>query len=301
MKPISGQIILEMLQSHKSVKVLYLTLFCLLTFGFAKAQYFYQDIVSAQNTMKEHLQYQKQNVKHIRILSYDDNHNLNKNFHCVKEFSDDYKVTITHTGSFETGNSTVYSFFDNRGRIIHSADSTAKSVNDTYYYYDKDHPDRIDSLRFISSANQNGDTFRYTESHIYEYDSAGRPLKMVRLKNDKKFSIVTFTTDSLGRVIKESEEGSYDTVPPVYYKYNALGLPTDIFHYNFNRQKMIPDFMFDYDDQNRLSEKTTITMNVGGYLLWKFLYGEKGLIDQEKCYEPKGGLLGSLEFEYTYK
>ncbi|MGH2645703.1 MAG: hypothetical protein ACRDE2_17260, partial [Chitinophagaceae bacterium] len=175
-------------------KGIYLVLLGMCICGLAQAQYYYQDVINTQNTIKEHRQYQDNKIDHIRIRSFDDNNDLNKNFDCVKEFSNDFKRVITRTGSFETGNSVVYSYFDDQGRIQRSTDSTANSVNDTYYYYDKKHTDQIDSLHFISSAIQNADTFRYTESHIYQYDSTGKPIKMIRLKNESPFSIVTFTT-----------------------------------------------------------------------------------------------------------
>lgn len=282
-------------------KGIYLALLCICLCVIAQAQYYYQDIINTENTIKEHRQYRENKIGRIRIISYDDHNEPNQNFHCVKEFSDDFKKIITRTGSLETGNSVVYSYFDDQGKIMRSTDSTSRSVNDTYYYYDQKRPGQIDSLRFISYSIQNADTFSYNESHIYQYDSAGKPLKMIRLKNDNPFSVTTFTTDSLGRVIKESEKGSYDTVPAVYYKYNDSGQPTDIFHYNAGKQKMVPDFLFDYDGQNRLAEKTTVTMNRNGYLVWKFFYGDKGMIDKEACYGPKDALLGTLKFEYTFR
>lgn len=282
-------------------KGIYLVLLCMCIYGIAQAQYYYQDIINTENMTREHRQYQENKIGHIRIKSYNDNNDLNKDFHCVKDFSDDFKRVITRTGSFETGNSVVYSDFDSQGRIAHSIDSTANSVNETYYYYDKKRTEQIDSLRFISYSIQNSDTFRYNESHIYEYDSTGKPLKMIRLKNDRPFSVVTFITDSEGRVIKESEKGRYDTVPAVYYKYNASGQPTDIFHFNSDKQRMVPDFLFDYDRQNRLTDKTTVTMNRNSYLVWKFFYGDKGLLDRESCYGPKSALLGTMKFEYTFR
>ena len=282
-------------------KGIYLALLLTCICSVAHAQYYYQDIISPENTMKEQRQYRDNKIAGIQIKSYDDNNELSRNFHCVEEFYDDFKKAVTSTGSFETGNSVVYSYFDDQGRILHSTDSTAQSVNDTYYYYDTNQPQQIDSLRFISYSIQNSDTFRYNESHIYQYDPTGKPLKMIRLKNDASFSVITFTTDSSGRVIKESEKGRYDTVPAIYYKYNSLGQPTDIFHFYADKQKKVPDFLFDYDPQNRLSEKMSVTMNRKSYLLWKFFYGNSGLIDKEACYGPKHALLGTLKFEYIYR
>ncbi|HEX5555277.1 MAG TPA: hypothetical protein VFX43_18700 [Chitinophagaceae bacterium] len=282
----------------KSVIPLVLLCFCLSVS--AKAQYYFQDICNARSTMEEHHRNMSQGIHHIRIRSYDADHSMNKGFRCVKKLSGDFRHVITETGSVQTGNSVINSFFDDSGRITHTVDSTALSVNDTYYYYDHDKSRRIDSLRFYSYAAKNKDTFRFKEAHVYHYDAGGRLQKMVRRKNGKPYSVVTFDTDSAGRVIKESERGKYDTVPPKYYKYDGQGRLTDIFHYNADRQKMEPDYLFDYDEQNRLAEKTTVTMNASNYLLWKYFYDDKGLISREECYGKKHALLGELEFDYIH-
>lgn len=274
---------------------------CLLLTAFpflCEAQYYYQDICNARQTMQDHREYRKNGIRHIRIRSYDPDHSLNKGFHCVKKISDDFKQVRTETASFQTGNSTIISTFDDSGRIMHTVDSTSMSVNDTYYYYDPRDNRRIDSIRFYSYSVTGRDTFRFHEVHVYQYDGQGRLDKMLRRKNDKLYSEVTFRTDSLGQVISESEKGRYDTVPTKYYKYDSRGNLTDIYHYSPGRGRLEPDYLFDYDRQGRLAEKTTVTMNTNNYLLWKYFYNDKGLVSREECYGKKHALLGLLEFDY---
>lgn len=266
----------------------------------AHAQYYYQDIVNARNTMQEHERYQRLGVHHIRIRSFDYAHTLNQHFHCTRELSDDFRRVTTRTNSFQTGNSVIISDFDATGRIVATLDSSAASVNSTRYYYDSLRTTRIDSLVFSSSAIKYVDTFRYVEKHIYHYDDFGHLTKIIREKNGAPFSTISVETDSVGSVTKESEQGKSDAAPPVYYKYNADNRITDIFHYNKASQKLIPDYLFDYDHQGRLSEKTVVTMNVQGYLLWKYTYDDKGLVASEACYGKKEALQGTMEFEYTF-
>lgn len=268
--------------------------------GSVQAQYFYHDIYQTRLTNEEHAAYTKYNIRRVNITSYDAYHTVNKDFVCKKELSENNKQVITNTASPGTGSSTLRSEFDDSGRIINTIDSTSISINRTHYYYNPNYPNSPDSLIFVSSAIKDKDTFLLKETHIYYYDGNGIPIRMIREKNGLPFSEVTFKTDSSGRVIKESEEGKNETPPPVYYKYNATGKLTDIFHYNKHRQKMQPDFLFDYDARGRLLEKTTVIMNTGDYLLWKYFYNEQGLISKEVCYGKKQALQGSLEFTYSY-
>lgn len=275
-------------------------LLCCLAFTDARAQYYYQDIVNAQNTMAEHASYVSQRVRHVRIRSFDANHDLNQQFLCTRELSDDFRRVVTRTSSFETGRSAIISDFDAQGRIRSTLDSSAESVNTTTYFYDSAQTQRIDSILFVSYATKYIDTFRYDEKHIFHYDSSGRLTEIIRLKNKAPFSAITISTDSLGQVTKEAEKGKYDNAPPVYYKHNADHLLTDIFHYNAKAGKMEPDYLFDYDAKGRLSAKTVVTMNTNGYLLWQYAYDDKGLITSETCYGKKHALQGTMEFSYTY-
>lgn len=277
-----------------------LAVLCLSASLGARAQYYYQDICNARNTMEEHALYKQLGVHHIRIRSFDDAHSLNQHFHCTRELSGDFRHVVTETNSFETGKSVITTDYDTDGRIVATLDSSSESVNSTRYYYDSAHAKRIDSLVFSSYATKYIDTVRYTEKHIYQYDDAGRLKEIIREKNGGPFSVISVETDSVGNVSKESEKGKNDTAPTVYYKYNENNQITDIFHYSKATGKLEPDYLFDYDPRGRLTEKTVVTMNVNSYLLWKYSYNDKGLVASEACYGKKHTLQGTMEFEYTY-
>lgn len=269
-----------------------------------KAQYFYNDIYRTEQTNLQHQQYQKARVQHIQIKSFDANNALNKGFHCEKKLSGDYKSSVMRSNSASTGSSVLISYFDDSGRIIRSIDSTAMSVNKTWFYYHK--TGQIDSLVFFSYSNETTDsflyqktTFSYREKHIYHYDQNGRYVKMERIKNGKPNAIVEFRTDSLGRITKETVKNKQEDVPAFYYKYDSHGRLTDIFHFNSTRQKMAPDYLFDYDEKGRLTSKTTVMMNTSDYLVWKYTYTAEGLISKEECYGKDQALQGLLKFDYS--
>lgn len=264
------------------------------------AQYYYQDVCNARNTMEEHRQYRQLGVHTVHIRSFDYSHSLNKDFHCTRDLSADFRQVTTRTSSLQTGKSVIITDYDAAGRIVSTLDSTQASVNTTRYYYDSLETTRIDSLLFDSYANNDADTFRYREKRIYRYDTSGHLTAILREKNGTPYSTVSVETDSAGNVTGEVEKGKYDSTPPVHYKYNAAGQITDIFHYNKATGKLNPDYLFDYDPSGRLLEKTVVTMNIKSYLLWKYSYNDKGLIASEACYGKKHALQGTMEFQYTY-
>lgn len=281
----------------------FILLLCFGSFSL-KAQYFYNDIYRTEQTNQEYQQYQKKGIHHISIKSFDAHRTINKGFSCEKELSDDFQRSVMRSSSYHTGYSVLISFFDEQGRVIRTLDSTRMSVNKTGFYYNSE--GHIDSLIFFSYSNATPDTFlynkttfHYREKHIYHYNDEGELLKMERIKNGIPYSTVIFRTDSLGRVTKENEQGKYFNTPPYYYKYDTAGRLTDVFHFNAEKQKMIPDYLLDYDEQGRLTGRTTVMMNTRDYLLWKYFYTSDGLISKEECYGNKHQLKGILKFSYS--
>lgn len=128
----------------------WLFLFCLLGFLPAYSQYYFQDIYKTKESNQLHQKYKEQNIKSIKIESFDVENTLNKDFKCKKGFSEDYSKVDTKTYSFATGASDLVSYFDSKGRIIHTIDSSQMSISQTWVYYDG--KGRIDSLVFLSET-----------------------------------------------------------------------------------------------------------------------------------------------------
>ncbi len=264
----------------------------------ARAQYYYQDIYGTRQTNEELQGYARLGLRQMTIRSFDARHTLQDNFRCERQFMPGYRQVITHTAAAVAGASVTRSFFDDQGRVTMSVDSSARSLNTTRYHYDAE--GRPDTLYFVARSAGGSDSLTLEEVHIYQYGPGGAPLRMNRLRQGLPPASVVFETDSAGRVSKESPEGGSGAQPAYYYHHDAQGRLTDVFHYDRRNGKMQPDLLFDYDDQGRLKEKTTVTMNTGGYLLWEYRYDSKGLIAGQTCYGKSHALQGSLEYNYSF-
>lgn len=287
---------------EKTILLLFCGLTCILS---ANAQYYYQDIYNTLETNRQHEQYRANRVQSVRILSLDAQKQPSPGFHCSKTFSPDYRQTTTVTKSFSTGADRLISFFDTEGKIIRTIDSAANSTSQTRIYYNRS--GKIDSLVFLSYAAEQMKTdsflrynarYRLRETHIYYYDSSGVVKKMERKKNNRLYSTIYFEKDGAGHVFKEYEKNNGR--PVYYYKYKNNRL-TDVFHYNNRRKKMIPDYLFDFDEQGRLTTKTVVLANSHNFLEWHYSYNQKGQINKQLCYNDDKELQGSLIFKYRYQ
>lgn len=260
------------------------------------AQYYYQDIYSTRQTDSDLVRYRDQHIRKMELVSQEPNGEQNTDFHCEKTFSEDYGVSVTTTQSFETGLSVLTVYFTKNGHITRSVDSTASSVSTTLYEYDS--LNRITALHFRSRSGKEADIFQLDEDHLYQYDAAGHLVKMIRQENGKTSSTILFKTDPAGRPVEEQESGAQATGRNIYYKYDAAGRLTDVYRYVAARRKMLPDYIFSYDDQGRLSEMMVVSADTDDYNDWKYSYDERGLIVKEACYGKKGVLKGTIQFHY---
>ena len=73
-----------------------------------------------------------------------------------------------------------------------------------------------------------------------------------------------------------------------YYYYDDKNRLSDIVRFNKKLDRLIPDIMFEYDENNRVIQKITTTSDrVVGYLIWRYILDEKGLRTKEALFNMK--------------
>jgi YD repeat-containing protein len=194
--------------------------------------------------------------------------------------------------------------FDNQGRVVQITDSTQAVKNSTRYDYNTE--GRITKVQ--NSAVDSATAFNHTEIHWWYYNSAGKPEKMWRiLQNSGALNTVDsmevrFTLDENGnvgeeRTYKKGKETSY-----LYYYYDDKNKLSDVVRYNPRLKRLMPDLMFEYDDAGRMAQKITTTpAQKVGYLIWRYIYNDKGLKTKEALFNNDKQLTGKIEYTYTFE
>jgi hypothetical protein len=76
---------------------------------------------------------------------------------------------------------------------------------------------------------------------------------------------------------------------------------TDIVRFNLKAKRLLPDVMFEYDDKDRVIQKITTTSSVNlGYLIWRYIFDDKGLKSKEALFNDDKQLTGKIEYSYTF-
>lgn len=69
--------------------------------------------------------------------------------------------------------------------------------------------------------------------------------------------------------------------------------------FNLKVQKMLPEFLFEYDASGNVNKMTQVPFGNSSYFVWHYVYDdERGLKLADFCYSKKGSLLGKVEYTY---
>ncbi|HTJ13051.1 MAG TPA: hypothetical protein VL547_13535 [Dinghuibacter sp.] len=260
----------------------------------ASAQFYYKDIVSAQETSGRQQVYKDNHVRKVTVRNFNADGSEVTDFTCTQEVSADRVVTLSNSSS--TGQSFLTSWYDGASRLVRSVDSSVSAVTTTVYTYT---PAGGLSTVF-SESHTNNDTVHYSnnEAHTWQYDAAGHIVGMLGLRNGSDSTFVTVKTDAQGRVTDEQTYRA-GVLEHYYYYYDDAGHLTDIVRYNLQKDRMIPDYMFEYNPSGQLDQMTIVQVLDGNYLVWRYEYEASGLRTRELCYDRTKELVGSIRYEYA--
>ncbi len=276
--------------------IIFTTLLLLTTITYTiQAQYYYKDILSNKQVLAERAVLKEQKIRNILVHSFEGNRDPSPGFYCEKKISKDYRRVETYTKSNITGKALLTAFYNSNDQLIQSTDSSELSVTTSRYYYD----DKGNITSIVSSSHSSDDDFstRLLEEHQYSYDEKGRPAKMLRIRNQHDSSWIIFTADEKGNIIDENDMGKNGK--HYYYYYNDKNRLTDIVKFNTVKNKLQPDFVFEYNSAGQVTQMVTVEEGVNNdYNTWKYVYND-GLRIIEKCFSKENILLGYFEYEYN--
>lgn len=274
---------------HKISFLIIISLICCLA---CKSQYYYKDIITVKQTAADMAAYKESGIRKIKVKSIEPDGEINKDFFCEKRISKDYKTSFLYTRSNNTGKSLMESHFNSLGQLIKTYDSSEIVVSNTAYFYNQ----KGQLLKTVYTSKSSDDDFinLIIEEHIYEYNEKNFLSKMTRVKNSTDTILILFSTDENNNVALEKDTRD---ASKYYYFYDTNNRLTDVVHASPYKEKMIPDYIFEYNASNQIIKMTTTEEGENEYLVWKYTYNGKLKLN-EKIFSRGKKLVGQIEYEY---
>lgn len=262
-----------------------------------KAQYFYKDIITIRYNLEQFQLAKAARVTRVTLQSFEADGRPTEDFVCNQVYNSGFSQVRTISTAPLSGSSSLTAYYNSSGLIYKSVDSSKESL--VVYEYGFDSTGKLATIG--SSSSGYGDKTRETEWHFWKYNGKGQPEQMLKVKNGNDTTIVKFTLDEKGNVAEEEGFWRNHSQDKVYYYYDDQNRLTDVVRYNSRARKLLPDYMFEYDAQNRLSQMINVQAGGIDYFTWRYAYNEKGLKQKETCSNKQKQLVGSIEYQYQYK
>ena len=271
---------------------LIVSLALLLIPGLASAQFYYRDIILNLEHNEKFQSLNKKGIHSVKILSFEGDGSVTENFSGSQQISGDFS-RMTTTMTTAAGPSILENYYDARGRLIQSIDSTEGLKRITEYSYDGE--GRISLIKNITSSPGIPEDI---EVHQWYYNGDGKPERMIKVRNQTDSTVVEFIRDEQGNIAEEKARRNGQSLPEVYYYYNKDNRLTDVARYNNKARRILPDFVFEYDDEGKMSTMMVVPEGSDQYQKWWFKYDENGLRNYEACYDKKREPLGRIEYRF---
>lgn len=258
-------------------------------------QYYYKDLVSVQQINQNFQLYKANKIKSVKLKSFQGESPVTEGFIGEQTVNLAKNTVVTYTKTADAGESFFTAFYDSHGMLIKTTDSTGESVSTSAYEYDSN--SRLSKISHETHAADRSSAI--TEVHLWEYNPNGKPGKMIVIKNLRDSTIVNFTLDGQGNVTEEQAFRKGLPQSKIFYYYDTMNRLTDVVRYNDRARRLLPDYMFEYDENGELSTFTVVPEGSNDYQKWYYKYDDTGLKVVEFCFNKKNQLLGKVEYNYT--
>ncbi len=273
---------------HKSIFAL---TFFLIFYG-AEAQYYYIDVADLKASNNIYRNLIKNNIREITATSMESDNRPTEGFAFSKTIKNNGALVVTHT-ELETGGISNENDIYANDLLVKSLDSADNVLTTVDYSYDN-------NGNIILIKTKTDDTVmdvHSTELHQWFY-SGNMPDSMIKVKNNTDSTTIHFKKDENNHIIEELWIKKGRTIEHYYYYYNAKAQLTDIVRFNAKAQQMLPDFLFEYNENGIISTLTQIPPGSSDYIIWQYVYDERGLKTKDVLFDKHRELLGTVTYSY---
>ena len=259
----------------------------------AYSQHYYNDLMMTNEIVKKRAIYLANKVRSVKMTSFDGNNQPIEGFGGTQAISNDFATITTETSTSLSGSDEITHYFNDKGQLTQSIDTTDGNKVIIQYTYNANN-----LITSITNMSFSPGGYSTREQHLWFYNKAGKPERMLKVKNSSDTTIVNFKLDDKENVGEERSVHAGTEQPVVYYYYDDKGRLTDVVRFNSRVKKLLPDYIFEYDEAGRTAMMLVTTSGGADYQKWYYRYDDKGLKQKDECYSKNKMMIGKIEYKY---
>jgi len=277
-------------------RIILCTICFLLFTSLCNSQYYYNDILSNSLSNKNYQLMKDAKVKQVTVTHYDINNELQNDLKIEQTFNSDWTTLESKTVMADKVRPMLLMNYYQDNKLIKTED-THDSVN-TIVNYSYNEKGLLNNL--ISYTNDTTMSTESVETHQWVYNERGRLLYMLKIKNKRDTSKIELVYDKDSLIVEENWFKRGKVMETYYYYYNEHKQLTDIVRFNNRAKRLLPDYLFEYDAIGNVQSMTQVPAGNSNYLIWQYIYNDKGLKQQDNCFTKQRQLIGKMKYDYTY-
>jgi hypothetical protein len=258
----------------------------------ASAQFYYNDLLANRQTNQRFQQLVEKGIKKVIIASYDGNTPESAGFTAEQTLDAKKGLLITSTQTSQTGDTRIEARYNEKGWLISSRDTAQNASSQSSYSYNSK------GQLVLLETRSSSDNITTTESHTWTYNDAGLPQSMIRIRNQSDTTKLSFVFDDKGNLVEEKAIRSNLPAVVYYYYYDAKNRLTDIVRFNAKAQRLLPEYIFEYNENDQVKKMTMVPEGSNAYEQWFYQYLPNGLRRMELVYNKQQQLMGKVAYEY---
>lgn len=262
--------------------------------GSAHAQYYYKDVIVTGQISATYQLLKNNKVNSITVTPAELDPSQN-NVTLKQTVYPSQNLVVTYSKVPDATESWLKSYYDSKGTLIKTVDSSASFVTSSSYGYDA-----AGRVAVITSNAVPINDPAEKEVHSWTYNSNGQPTQMIKIKDNIDTTIVSFVADEQGNAGEEKAIHKKNSQGSIYYYYDAQHRLTDVAKFNARANRILPQYMFEYNDAAQVTQMIVVPEGSADYQTWKYNYNPQGLKVKDICYSKQKQLVASIDYTYSF-
>ena len=255
-------------------------------------QFYLNDIIGLKDSQEKYLLMRKNKIKKITANSIEADGSSTKGFILNQELQTDGKKMVTEIANFSSPLEKITNFYE-LSKLKRTIVNRSSIETKTDYKYDE----KGFLNKIISTTVDSLQKTPISETHLWHYQPNGTPIRMIKWGDGIDTVNIEMLVDSTGLIIEEYWFKKGKKIETYYYYYTNNQL-TDVVRYNIKANRLIPDFVYEYNQQNQLTNMVQVSFNGSAVIHWSYTYHINGLRETETARDKEKNIIAKITYSF---